>query len=101
MEIISYLTIVVNTCIIYFTGDSTVVHNGVSSFVKFMRYQDADKWVEVNIILLAICIEHVLFMVKLVIAAAIPDVPNSVVEAEAKRDKVKVRACKYINNVLE
>lgn len=101
MEIISYLTIVVNTCIIYFTGDSNIVRNGVSSFIKFMRYQDSDKWSEVNIILLTICIEHVLFMLKLVIAAAIPDVPTSVIKAEAKRDKVIVRACKFITNVLE
>jgi hypothetical protein len=101
MEIISYLTIVVNVCIIYFTGNSTLIKVGSSSFVEFMVYMNKEKWTTSNIILLAVLLEHVLFLLKLAIAAGIPDVPTSVIKAEAKRSKIEDRAKKFITNVIE
>ncbi len=101
MEVISYLTIVVNVCIIYFTGNSTLVTEGTSSFVEFMVHINKEKWTTSNIILLAVLLEHVLFILKMAIAAGIPDVPKSVIKAEEKRHKVEDRAKKYICNVIE
>jgi Calcium-activated chloride channel len=42
----------------------------------------------VNIILIVVLIEHILMIIKIVIATVIPDVPESVQEAEKKRPTI-------------
>lgn len=101
MEVISFLTIFVNLCIIYFTGDSTFEVAGQSSYVKFLQHLNQEKWTIANCILLAVLIEHILFCIKMAIDAWINDVPSFVVRAEEKRDKVKARAQKFVNNLIK
>lgn len=92
MEILAILCIPVNAAIIYFTGDSTYTEVGKSSYVKYMEGLDAELWSVKNIILLLILVEHLLLLVKVIIAALIPDVPSKVVKDEKERPRIRKRA---------
>ena len=82
MEVIAIICIPVNVAIIYFTGDGDFTHSGQSSFIKYFQSRDAQFWNQVNIIWLAIFVEHALIIAKVIIGMLILDVPNSVLEAE-------------------
>lgn len=77
MQGISLLCIPVNTAIIYFTGNGsfTSSENSVSSLEKFLTKQDEAKWTTANIMLLAIAIEHALFLIKYLVTVLTDDVP--------------------------
>lgn len=47
--------------------------------------RDADRWNAVNVVLLLVGVEHLLVAFKLIIAQAIPDVPQSVLDSEQTR----------------
>lgn len=86
MQGISLLCIPVNTAIIYFTGNGSFTNseNSVSSLEKFLKKQDSTYWNSSNIIMLAIAIEHALFIIKYLAAVLTSDVPNSVLLRESK-----------------
>lgn len=50
--------------------------------------KNADKWNAVSVVLLLVGVEHGLIALKLMIAQAIPDVPQDVIDSEAQREKV-------------
>lgn len=85
LEFISIICIPINTAIIYFTGDGNLYTPGKSSYIKFLEARNSSKWSAINIILLTICIEHLILLLKVLINVIISDVPNSVIEAEKKR----------------
>lgn len=80
------MCIPVNTAIIYFTGNGSFTNseNSVSSLEKFLKKQDGAFWNSSSIIMLAIAIEHALFIIKYLAAALTDDVPNSVLLRESK-----------------
>ena len=88
MEFLAVICIPVNCAIIYFTGDGTFQKVGKSSWVKFLEDQNPERWTEVNIVWLSIGLEHILLLLKIVIASYISDVPHSVALSEKKRGKV-------------
>ena len=61
-----------------------------------MEDRNPARWTEVNIVWLSICLEHILLLLKIVIAAYVSDVPHSVAVAEKKRKKVEKFADKFI-----
>ena len=58
--------------------------------------QDASMWSRTNIFILAICIEHLVIALKVVIALAIPDVPKNVKDAEKRRITYEEQAWKEL-----
>ena len=96
MEVIAIICIPVNVAIIYFTGDGDFTHSGQSSFIKFFQSQNPDFWNQVNIIWLAIFVEHALIIAKVIIGMLILDVPSSVLEAEKKRPSIAHKAHHYL-----
>lgn len=98
MEVIAIICIPVNVAIIYFTGDGDFKHSGQSSFIKFFSLRDPEFWNQVNIIWLAIFVEHALIIVKVIIGMLILDVPAAVIEAEKKRPKIEKKARDHLND---
>jgi hypothetical protein len=94
MQGISLLCIPVNTAIIYFTGNGSFTNseNSESSLEKFLTKQDKTFWTNSNIIMLAIAIEHILFIIKYLVAVLTSDVPNSVLQRESKKDDCEINA---------
>ena len=55
---------------------------------QFLEKRDPYYWNRANIIFFAICIEHVVIALKIVLALVIPDVPYKVQEDEFRRVKI-------------
>lgn len=89
MEMISFLTIPVNTAIIYFTGNSRPDNlSGESPLTVYLKKR-SDLWSQANIILLVVCIEHALILIKIGFVFLINDTPALVLAAERLRTKVE------------
>ena len=56
--------------------------------VQYLEKKDPNYWNRANIFFFAICIEHLVIGLKIVIALIIPDVPYKVQEDEFKRVKI-------------
>lgn len=98
MDFLSFLAIPINIAILFFCG-----HGGESSegaMWKFMESRNIDpsyewdgsswtfvsfEWDKYTIFLLAIGVEHLLFIIKAGLAVTIKDVPSEVLVAEKKR----------------
>mmetsp|Transcript_1002 Transcript_1002/g.1288 ORF Transcript_1002/g.1288 Transcript_1002/m.1288 type:complete len:109 (+) Transcript_1002:2806-3132(+) len=76
MEFISFVCIPVNLGVIYFIGDPSRIEQ------VLIKY-NPDKWNAVSVVLLLVAVEHGLIALKLLIAQAIPDVPQDVIDNEA------------------
>ena len=59
-----------------------------SVLVQYLENKDPNYWNRANIFFFAICIEHLVIGLKIVIALIIPDVPYKVQEDEFKRVKI-------------
>lgn len=59
-----------------------------SNVIQFLEKRDPYYWNRANIFLLAICLEHLVIALKVVIALVIPDVPYKVQEDEFRRVKI-------------
>lgn len=94
MEVIAILCIPVNMGIIYFTGDGNLNTDGRSSYEKFTT--DNLNWTAKETIIFIVLMEHVLLIMKLVVAALIDDVPAQVIQAEKKRVFIEDRAKKFM-----
>lgn len=107
MNVISYIAIPINLCILVFArypkSDQvgafqdldTVGFEEQSSVTQFLIKRDVSM-TRTNIILLAIGIEHLIIGLKIVIAILIPDVPAHVKLSEMKRPDFVQTALKAI-----
>ena len=59
-----------------------------SNVIQYLEKRDPYYWNRANIFLLAICLEHFVIALKVVIALVIPDVPYKVQEDEFRRVKI-------------
>lgn len=59
-----------------------------SNVIQYLEKRDPYYWNRANIFLLAICLEHLVIALKVVIALVIPDVPYKVQEDEFRRVKI-------------
>ena len=84
MEFLAMLSIPTNFAAIYFSDGGGFGSKGESPVTLWLRNHD-HYWSRSNIILLIVAVEHLLFAIKIILAIAIPDVPNSVLAEEAKR----------------
>lgn len=76
MEFLSFVCIPVNLGVIYFIGTPSRIE-------QILIAHAPDKWNAVTVVLLLVAIEHGLIAFKLLIAQAIPDVPQDVIDSEA------------------
>ena len=49
---------------------------------KYLQELNPERWTNVNIVWMTVLLEHILLLIKVVIASLINDVPSSVIEAE-------------------
>lgn len=100
MEVIAMIAIPLNISIILFTrmpsnkfgsleDYDTVPLSEKPALIQYLTTEDNQTWSYSNIILLVFLIEHVLIIVKIALAAIIPDVPSEVNRAESKREKIE------------
>lgn len=67
-----------------------------SVLTQYLERRDPSYWNRANIIFLAVCIEHIVIALKIVIALIIPDVPFKVQEDEFRRQKVEDKVQKEL-----
>lgn len=109
MTFLSYICIPVNIGIIFFTGHKVKTENGQSvigdsteaSFRKWLFAKDSGLWTPANVLFLAIFLEHMIFFFKFALALLVADVPYDVVEDEAKRPKLIIRALQRLDDIKE
>lgn len=77
MEFLAMLSIPTNFAAIYFSDGGGFGKNGESPVVIWLRNHNIF-WNKGNIILLIVGVEHLLFIIKILMAIAIPDVSNKV-----------------------
>jgi hypothetical protein len=91
MEFLSFLAIPVNVAILLFCGHSGVMEDGSVWVYMFSWNRDNDNvlvpklWSKFSIIVLAVGVEHFMFILKALLALLIENVPEPVLEAEKKR----------------
>lgn len=97
MEFFAIVCIPCNISILYFTGNAIKVYDEATgknnttvqvNLRNSLSARDPEFWTPIMIAALMIILEHVLVGVKIIIAAAIPDVDSKTVEAELKRRDV-------------
>jgi hypothetical protein len=96
MEMLAIICIPVNCGIVVFTGDGSFNHPGESSLSKFLVGVDDELWDARTILLLAILLEHLLLMIKAIMANMIADVPYSVRKYLMKLPKMEKKAAALI-----
>lgn len=87
MEFLAMVSIPTNLAAIYFSDGEGFGKKGQSPVTIWLLDHDSF-WDRGNIILLIVAVEHALFVIKILLAIAIPDVPSSVLSEEAKRVQV-------------
>ena len=100
MEIFAIICVPMNIAILYFTvevfssktADGKNFYKVNNYWAKFLLSNDPLFRTPVAIILLAVAVKHGILVVKILIAAFIPDVPAGVEERESKREKIKEQA---------
>jgi hypothetical protein len=89
LEIISYLAVITNVSLIFFT----------SKQVHLILDENTDFWVRVMV---AVIVEHLVFMLKWIVARIIPDTPKWVRRAAALREYLKENAeQQYLEEEME
>ena len=90
MELISLVSIPINCAILLFTSKGKDVNGdyGYSATVKYFLERGEGRTI-FEVVLILVLIEHVLLVVKVVMATLIPDVPADVVADERKRPKIQ------------
>lgn len=96
MEFLAMLSIPTNFAAIYFSDGGGLGDKGESPVVIWLRSNNIF-WNKGNIILLIVGVEHLLFIIKIVMAVAIPDVPAKVLAEEAKRVQIQKQAEEWMN----
>jgi len=100
MEFLAMLSIPTNFAAIYFSDGGGFGETGESPVVLWLRSHNIF-WNKGNIILLIVGVEHLLFIIKIVMAVAIPDVPNRVLAEETKRVQVQKQAEEWMKSHKE
>jgi Calcium-activated chloride channel len=92
MEFLAMLSIPTNLGAIYFSGGNGYANTGADadSPVVVWLLDENSFWTRGNIILLIVAVEHVLILIKVLLANLIPDVPGSVLAAEKKRAHTQI-----------
>jgi len=93
MEIFAILSVPINISIMYFTGETWKVKNpdGTLSwpvkvrFIEWITSLAPNYWTPMKTLLVAVLIEHGILALKIIVAAIIPDIPESVLDKERKR----------------
>lgn len=96
VEMLTFIAIPCNACIIYFVGDQSATGTGESKLVTWLSDLDPDLWTPVNILLLIVAIERGILILKFLLNAFIPDVPHHIKKELKKLPLHKKYAKKYI-----
>ena len=81
MEFMSFISIPINIAIIYFAADGPGTE---STIVKKLAEEN---WSDKTIVLAIVGLEHIVLIMKAFLSVVIPDVPETVISAEFKREK--------------
>lgn len=93
-QFIAFVAIPINIYIILLCGNDTIGQNEgtKSKTVDWLLSKDSELWNKYTICLFLFSLEHVIFIIMVIIEAYIPDVPANIKDENRKRAVIKENA---------